>query len=95
MTETIYIIIAIFCALLIGAYLGKLFNSLKTKGQNNALTERNTNLKEQLDVLKSQSKSEQDKQNKWFEEQLDTLKSTINKVEIDRESIRREKDFLN
>ena len=95
MTETIYIIIAIFCALLIGAYLGKLFNSVKTKGQNNALTERNTNLKEQLDVLKSQSKSEQDKQNKWFEEQLDTLKSTINKVEIDRESIRREKDFLN
>ena len=95
MTETIYIIIAIFCALLIGAYLGKLFNSVKTKGQNNALTERNTNLKEQLDVLKSQSKSEQDKQNKWFEEQLDTLKSTLNKVELDRESIRREKDFLN
>ena len=95
MTEAVYIIIAIFCALLIGAYLGKLFNSVKTKGQNNALTERNTNLKEQLDVLKSQSKSEQDKQNKWFEEQLDTLKSTINKVEIDRESIRREKYFLN
>lgn len=95
MSDNIILIIAILISCLIGAYLGKLFSSLKTKGEQSTLEERNTNLEKQFEDFKQFSSTENEKQNQQFALQLNTAKETISKIEVERESIRREKEFLN
>jgi DNA recombination protein RmuC len=95
MSDNIILIIAIFLSVLIGAYLGKLFSSLKTKGEQSTLEERNTNLEKQFEDFKQFSSTENEKQNQQFALQLNTSKETISKIEVEREAIRREKEFLN
>lgn len=59
------------------------------------LEERNTNLSKQLEDLKLNTESENQKQNALFNQQLQDLKETISKIETERETIRKEKDLLN
>ncbi|MBL7559391.1 DNA recombination protein RmuC [Olleya sp. YSTF-M6] len=94
MNDNIILIIAILIAATIGGYLGMLFTKLKSKSEKSTLEERNNNLQQQLNDLKHYHTTENEKQTSNFNTQLGDLRDTISKIETDRESIRREKDFL-
>jgi len=95
MNDSIILILAILIAAAIGAYLGMLFTKLKSKSEKNTLEERYNNLSQQFNDFKQFSEIENQKQQQNFENQLTQSKQTLSKIEIDREAIRREKDFLN
>ncbi len=95
MNDNITLILAILIAASIGAYLGMLFTKLKSKSDKSTLEERNNNLQQQLTDFKQFYNTENEKQNNTFNTQLNELRETISKIETERESIRREKDFLN
>ncbi|WP_292946574.1 DNA recombination protein RmuC [Olleya sp. UBA1516] len=95
MNDNIILIITILIAAAIGGYLGMLFTKLKSKSEKSTLEERNTNLQQQLSDLKQFYSAESERQHATFNTQLQELKQTISKIEIEREGIRREKDILN
>ncbi|WP_417290080.1 DNA recombination protein RmuC [Corallibacter sp.] len=95
MTETLILFVAIIFSAGIGAFLGLKFAQLKSKGNTSMLEERNANLSKQLEDLKLNTESENQKQNALFNQQLQDLKDTISKIETERETIRKEKDLLN
>jgi DNA recombination protein RmuC len=95
MNDSIILIISILIAAAIGAYLGMLFAKMKSKSEKSTLEERNNNLQQQLTDFKQFHNTENEKQNTTFTAQLKELRETISKIETERESIRREKDFLN
>ncbi len=95
MNDNLILILAILIAAAIGAYLGILFTKLKSKSERSTLEERNNNLQQQFNDFKQFSEAENQKQNQNFENQVTQLKETLSKIEIEREDIRREKDFLN
>jgi len=95
MNDNIILVLAILIAAIIGGYLGMLFTKLKSKSEKSTLEERNTNLQQQLSDLKQFYTTESERQNATFNTQLQDLKQTISKIELEREGIRREKDILN
>ncbi|WP_452220450.1 DNA recombination protein RmuC [Lacinutrix salivirga] len=95
MNDNLILILAILISAIIGAYLGILFNKLKSKSEKSTLEERNANLQQQFNDFKQFSETENQKQNQNFEHKLSELKETLSKIETEREAIRREKDFLN
>ncbi|MBU2950053.1 DNA recombination protein RmuC [Tamlana agarivorans] len=95
MNDNIILFIAILIAAAIGVYIGRLITQLKSKSEKSTLEERNTNLLQQLSEIKLQTENEKQKEKEYFSNQLEDLKESIAKVEIEREAIRREKDFLN
>ncbi|MGB1210913.1 MAG: DNA recombination protein RmuC [Lacinutrix venerupis] len=94
MNDNIILIIAILIAAGIGAYLGMLFTKLKSKSEKSTLEERNNNLQQQFNDFKQFSETENQKQNQNFENKIEELKTSLSKIEAEREEIRREKDFL-
>ncbi|WP_040278057.1 DNA recombination protein RmuC [Psychroserpens damuponensis] len=94
MNDNLILIIAILISAAIGAYLGMLFIKLKSKSDQSTLEERNSNLAQQLDALKSHHQLENEKQDSYFNSKLNELSETVSKIESEREEIRREKDFL-
>lgn len=94
MNDTIILIIAIFVSAGIGAFIGLKFSQLKSKSDKSTLEERNANLQQQFNEFKQFSETENQKQNQNFNQQLSELKENISKIEIERENIRKEKDFL-
>ncbi|ALJ06417.1 DNA polymerase V [Pseudalgibacter alginicilyticus] len=95
MNDSFITILTIIISAGIGAYLGMLFNKLKSKSEKSTLEERNTNLQQQLTDFKQLHEVETIKQNQNFNTQITDLKETISKIESEREEIRREKEFLN
>ncbi|WP_047547691.1 DNA recombination protein RmuC [Psychroserpens sp. Hel_I_66] len=95
MTDNLILILAIIISAAIGAYIGMLFIKLKSKSEQSTLEERNSNLAQQLEEMRSSHQSENEKQDSYFRSKLEELTQTISKIEQDREAIRREKDFLN
>lgn len=95
MNDSIILIIAILISGILGLYIGKTLNRLKSKSEQSTLEERNSNLAQQLSDLKLQSELNGQKVEKSFAEQLEALKESISKIETEREDIRREKEFLN
>ncbi|SFD22268.1 DNA recombination protein RmuC [Algibacter pectinivorans] len=95
MNDSLILIIAILISAGIGGYLGMLFTKLKSKSEQSTLEERNTNLQLQIDDLKAHHQTENEKQNQQFSNQIEELRQVISKTELEREEIRREKDFLN
>jgi len=95
MNSSIILIIAIIISAAIGGYLGMLFTKLKSKSEKITLEERNSNLQQQLDEFKQRTLTENLKQQELHNIQIAELKTTIAKIEDERENIRREKDFLN
>lgn len=94
MNDNLILILAILISAAIGAYIGMLINTLKSKSEQSTLEERNTNLQQQITALKTFHESENEKQNINFERQINELRETVSKIETEREDIRREKDFL-
>ncbi|WP_282019146.1 DNA recombination protein RmuC [Salegentibacter mishustinae] len=90
-----YLLIAlIFAALIIGLYFGKLISGLKSKNTEAVLLEKNNQLLLQVEELKDQLSNNL---NNFKSEVLDlknSAKLQTEKLEKEREEIRREKDFL-
>ena len=95
MNDTLILLITIIISAGIGAFIGLKFSQLKSKSDKSTLEERNANLQQQFNEFKIHSETENQKQNQYFTQQLTDLKETISKIEIEREAIRQEKDFLN
>ncbi|AJR03491.1 DNA recombination protein RmuC [Siansivirga zeaxanthinifaciens] len=95
MMDNIILILAIIISGAIGAYLGVFINKLKSKSDKSTLEERNNNLQIQLNDLKQNYEVEKAKQLELFNIQITDLKENISKIESERESIRKEKEFLN
>jgi len=95
MNDNLIFILTILISAAIGGYLGMLFAKLKSKSEKSTLEERNNNLQEQFNNFKQFSETENHKQNQNFNLQLSELKETVSKIELEREAIRREKEFLN
>jgi len=95
MNDHLLLILAILMAAGIGAYIGMTISRLKSKGEQSALEERIFNLQQQLQDTKQHYALEVQKTEQHYETQLVSLKETLDKLEQDRENIRREKDFLN
>lgn len=87
--------IAILISGVIGAYIGMTISRLKSKSEQSALQERIVNAQQQLQDSKSQYASEVQKIEQKNEAQIVSIKETLNKLEHERESIRKEKEFLN
>ena len=94
MNDTIILILVIFISAGIGAFIGLKFSQLKSKSDKSTLEERNANLQQQFNEFKQFSEAENQKQNQYFNQSLNELKESISKIEIERENIRKEKDFL-
>lgn len=95
MNDSIILIITIIVTLGIGAAVGMLISKLKNKSQESALTARNNSLEQQLKEQKQLLELELNRQSETYNRQIQDLKETIAKVENERETIRKEKDFLN
>ncbi|WP_053978340.1 DNA recombination protein RmuC [Mangrovimonas xylaniphaga] len=95
MNDNLTLILAIAGSAGIGTYVGMTFTKLKSKGEKSTLEERNANLVQQLQDIKLLSETELQKQSEQFSVQLNELKTTVSKIEEEREDIRREKEFLN
>ena len=61
MTDTLILFIAIIFSAAIGAFLGLKFSQLKSKSSTSMLEERNANLNQQLEELKQNSETENEK----------------------------------
>ncbi|WP_405570016.1 DNA recombination protein RmuC [Winogradskyella sp. Asnod2-B02-A] len=94
MNDTIILILVIFISTGIGAFIGLKFSQLKSKSDKSTLEERNANLQQQFNEFKQFSETENQKQDQYFNQSLNELKESISKIEIERENIRKEKDFL-
>ncbi|UKM64686.1 DNA recombination protein RmuC [Flavobacteriaceae bacterium GSB9] len=95
MNDSLILILAIIIAAGIGTYLGMFISKLKIKSQESTLTERNNSLEQKLHEQKEIGEVELNRQSEQFNKQISDLKATIEKIENEREAIRREKDFLN
>ncbi|TDU39714.1 DNA recombination protein RmuC [Gelidibacter sediminis] len=95
MDDTILIITVILIAGGIGAYMGLTLAKLKSKAEQGALEERILNLQQQHQDIKLQHASEVQKTEHHYETQLTSIKDSLNKLEQEREHIRREKELLN
>ncbi|WP_179008338.1 DNA recombination protein RmuC [Winogradskyella forsetii] len=95
MNDTIILFISIIISAAIGAFIGLKFAQLKSKSDKSTLEERNANLQQQFHEFKQFSEAENQKQDQYFNQQLQDLKENISKIETEREAIRREKDLLN
>ncbi|MCK7589936.1 DNA recombination protein RmuC [Subsaxibacter sp. CAU 1640] len=95
MNDNIILIIAILISGGIGTYIGLTISKLKSKSDRSTLEERNSNLVQQLSDAKQQSEIDLLKAQQSFNEQHTALKETLEKIESEREDIRREKEFLN
>lgn len=94
MNDSVILIIAILFAGGIGAYIGLTISKLKSKSEKSILEERNTNLQQQLNDAKLQSELDIERIQRNYTEQLADFKESLNKIEIDREDIRSEKELL-
>ncbi|MGJ8593471.1 MAG: DNA recombination protein RmuC [Aquaticitalea sp.] len=94
MNETIILFISIIIAGGIGAYVGITISKLKLKGEQSTLEERISNLQQSLNDFKFQAENDLQKTHETYATQLTDLKGSVEKIEIDREDIRKEKELL-
>ncbi len=95
MNATILIVLVALIFSILGFVLGNYVSKLKTKSAASTLEERNSNLEMQLEQVKQERINEKHIQQDAFEAQIKELKTSITKIEAEREAIRREKEFLN
>ncbi|SFG16150.1 MULTISPECIES: DNA recombination protein RmuC [Salegentibacter] len=85
----------IFVTLLIGLYFGKLISGLKSKNKEAILEEKNNQLSLQVDEFKNHMNSNLENYKTELLDYKNTFRVQTEKLEKEREEIRREKDFLN
>jgi DNA recombination protein RmuC len=95
MNDSIILIIAILISGGIGVYIGITISKLKSKSEQSTLEERNSNLQQLLDNSKLQAETDLQKMRENYSLQLTDLKGSLDKMDSDREDIRKEKELLN
>ncbi|MFN4764191.1 DNA recombination protein RmuC [Gillisia sp. Q332] len=94
MNQTLLIIFIFIFALALGIYLGRLFSNLKNNGKQTVLKEQIIQLKLHVEDYKNHLNNQLDN----FKSEFQTAKSEaavqLQKTENERDSIRKEKDFL-
>jgi DNA recombination protein RmuC len=95
MNDSIILIIAILISGGIGVYIGITISKLKSKSEQSTLEERNSNLQQLLNDIKMQAETDLQNVRENHTEQLTELKGSIDKMDSDREDIRKEKELLN
>tara|TARA_B100000929_G_scaffold289676_1_gene280926 strand:- start:443 stop:1867 length:1425 start_codon:yes stop_codon:yes gene_type:complete len=94
MNEYLLISLIFLIALGIGIYIGKLISGLKSKSETGVLEEKNNQLLLQIDDIKNQLNSNLE-QNKYDVKLLKSeAQADIDKIEKEREEIRREKESI-
>lgn len=94
MNDSIILIIAILISGGIGAYIGITITKLKSKSEQSTLEERNSNLQQLLNDVKLQAENDLQNVRETYTVQLNEQKESLDKLESDREDIRREKELL-
>lgn len=94
MNETLLIATICLLSLGIGIFLGRLITSLKSKSAMGISEERNHQLSIQVDELKIQKDNDLENHKKELSEVKLSMQEQLQKLETEREEIRREKDFL-
>jgi DNA recombination protein RmuC len=95
MNDSIILIIAILISGGIGVYIGITISKLKSKSEQSTLEERNSNIQQLLDNSKMQAETDLQKMRENYSLQLTDLKGSLDKMDSDREDIRKEKELLN
>lgn len=94
MNDYLLITLIFLIALGIGIYLGKVISGLKSKSESGRLEERNAQLSLQIEELKSQINSELENHKLELQQFKNEANSDIEKIEKEREEIRKEKDHI-
>ncbi|MGA9325041.1 MAG: DNA recombination protein RmuC [Salegentibacter sp.] len=94
MNETLLIAAIFLIALGIGIFLGRLIAGLKSKSSTGILEEKNNQLSIQVEDIKLQKDSNLENFKKEISEVKLSMQEQLQKLENEREEIRREKDFL-
>ncbi|MDR5590064.1 DNA recombination protein RmuC [Christiangramia sp. SM2212] len=94
MNEYLLISIIFLVALGIGVYIGKLISSLKSKSESGILEEKNNQLTLQIEELKKHNNNVLENYKVELTELKSDHQSEIEKLEKEREEIRREKDQI-
>ncbi len=94
MNEYLLISLIFLIALGIGIYIGKLISSLKSKNETGRLEERNSQLSIQIEELKSQITAIVENHKIELQQLKNEAHSDIEKVEREREEIRKEKESI-
>ena len=94
MNDSIILIIAILISGGIGVYIGLTISRLKSKGEQSTLEERIANLQHILNDSKFQSETDLQNIRDSYNLQISDLKESIEKMDIDRNDIRKEKEVL-
>ncbi|MBI6115313.1 DNA recombination protein RmuC [Salegentibacter maritimus] len=89
------LVTAIFIALFLGIYFGKLISGLKSKNKEAVLEEKNNQLLLQVEEIKTQLNNNLNNYKAEISELQNKAQIQSEKIENEREEIRREKDFLN
>ncbi|MDW5289816.1 DNA recombination protein RmuC [Formosa sp. PL04] len=95
MNDTIILLVSIGVSSIVGTFIGFTISKLKSKGEYSRVEERNSQLLRQFTEFKTDTISQNLKQDEAFKFQLESLQKNTSNIERDREEIRREKDFLN
>ncbi len=89
------LVAAIFIALFLGIYFGKLISGLKNKNKEAVLEEKNNQLLLQVEEIKTQLNNNLNNYKAEISELQNKAQIQSEKIKNEREAIRREKDFLN
>jgi len=94
MAEILVYLLIFIAALFFGFFLGKLFFGLKNKSEIKVREQISTQLEHQVEDLKSQLANQLNNFNKEFESVKSEALMRLEKVETERDLLRKEKDFL-
>ncbi|MGA8853091.1 MAG: DNA recombination protein RmuC [Christiangramia sp.] len=94
MNEYLLITLIFLIALGLGIYLGKLISGLKSKSETGILEEKNNQLSLQIEDIKKQLDNALDKNKEDTTELKNEARVDIQKLENEREEIRKEKEYL-
>ena len=91
-----YFIVAIisFVALVMGIFIGRLISGLKSRSETGILKEKNNQLSLQIESLNNQIKSNLENYKAGDQELKEQFQTSIDKLEKEREDIRKEKDYF-
>jgi DNA recombination protein RmuC len=94
MNEYLLYFLLILSSIILGSFLGWLLTHLKSKAERSSLLEKNNNLKLQLEEVKNLNLKQLNDLRKQNDEVRFQYEARLEKIERDREVIRKEKDFL-
>jgi DNA recombination protein RmuC len=94
MNEYLLYFLLILSSIILGSFLGWLLTHLKSKAERSSLLEKNNNLKLQLEEVKNLNLKQLNDLREQSNEVRSQYEARLDKIDREREVIRKEKDFL-